>query len=185
MTDGKILELFFDRSQQALEEVRAKYGGKLFRLAQNLLGSRLDAEECVNDAYMTAWNTIPPRRPDPLLPYLYVIVRHHAMNRYRLSSAAKRGYGEIPRAMEELKETLASPDTAESDFDRRELTRILNRFLSRLSKRDRALFMGRYYAGESFSSMAQKLDMSQHNCEVRLSRIRKKLRETLRKEGVL
>ncbi len=185
MTDGKILELFFDRSQEAVSEVRKKYGGKLFRLAENILGSWQDAEECVNDALLTAWNSIPPKRPEPLLPWLYSITRNISMNRYRINSAQKRGRGSFAAAFDELKEAISSPQTLENAVDLRELTRSLNRFVSRLSKKDRTLFLGRYYLGESYSSMAQKLDMTENSCEVRVSRLRKKLKNHLKKEGVL
>ena len=185
MTDEKIVGLFFRRSQQAVAEVRSKYGKRLEHLAQNLLGNTLDAEECVNDTLLTAWNSIPPQRPEPLSAWLTATLRNHCMNRLRSNLALKRGGGAVQVQLEELREMLASPDTTESMVDRRELTRLLNRFLGRLSSRDRSLFMGRYFAGESYSHMAERLDMTDHNCEVRLSRIRAKLREFLRKEGVL
>ncbi len=185
MTDDKILDLLFQRSQQGLAEARKKYEEKLFRLADNILENRLDADECVNDAFLAAWNSIPPQRPDPLLPWLYSTARNIAMNRCRVSSAQKRGGGWIPLAFDELRDITENEDTPEKALDRRELIRALNRFLSHVSQKDRALFLGRYYAGESYSAMAQRLNMTEHSCQVRVSRLRKKLKDHLKKEGLL
>lgn len=185
MTDEKILDMLFQRSQQGLAEAREKYGENLFRLANNLLGNWLDAEECVNDALLAAWNAIPPQRPAPLLPWLYSTVRNIAMNRCRVNSALKRGGGQLTLAFDELQDVTGSEDTPEKAFDRRELVRALDSFLAQVSKKDRALFLGRYYAGESYAFMAQMLDMTEHSCQARVSRLRKKLKDHLTKEGLL
>lgn len=183
MTDEKILELFFDRSQQGISEVRDKYGGRLFRLANNILDDRLDAEECVNDALLTAWNSIPPQRPRPFLPWLYVTVRNIAMNRLRVNLAQKRGGGAFTESLEELEEVAGSHGAPESALDSRELARALERFLRRLSPTDRKLFIGRYYVGENYSTIAQRLDLTEKTCQVRAFRLRKKLKNYLEKEG--
>lgn len=185
MTDEKILDLLFQRSQQGLAEAREKYGKKLFRLADNLLGNRLDADECVNDALLAAWNSIPPQRPEPLLPWLYSTVRNIAMNRCRVNTAQKRGGGWLSVAFDELRDVTGTEDTPEKALDRRELIRALNQFLSRVSPKDRALFLGRYYAGESYAAMAELLNMTEHTCQARVSRLRKKLKNHLKKEGLL
>lgn len=185
MTDEKILDLFFSRSQQGIAETRDKYGDRLFRLADNLLGNRLDAEECVSDALLTAWNSIPPKRPDPFLPWLYTTVRNLAMNRCRAKSAQKRGGGEFEASLEELREIADPGDSPDQALDMAELAVVLNSFLKHLSKRDRLLMMGRYYAGESYYNLAQKLDMTEENCQVRIHRLRKKLKARLEKEGML
>ncbi len=185
MTDEKIVELIYERSQEGLAEARDKYGERLLRLANNILGNLLDADECVNDTYLAAWNSIPPQRPLPLLPWLYAVVRNISMNRCRINSAQKRGGGMVWVALDELRDVTENADTPERAVDRRELTRALNKFLSHVSKKDRALFLGRYFAGESYSSMAQRFDMTEHSCQMRVSRLRKKLREQLRKEGLL
>lgn len=185
MTDEKILDLFFSRSQQALEEVRDKYGGKLLRLARNILENYLDAEECVNDALLAAWRSIPPKRPSPLLPWLYSTTRNISMNRLRINSAQKRGNSHFCSALDELDDIFPDPNAIEDAVDGRELARVLNKFLGGLSKRDRSLFLGRYYSGETYRTMAERLDMTEHNCQVRTSRLRKKLETILRKEGLL
>lgn len=185
MTDEKILDLLFQRSQQGIAEAREKYGEKLFRLADNILENRLDAEECVNDALLAAWNAIPPQRPDPLLSWLYATVRNIAMNRCRINLAKKRGGGSFLESLEELKEVVDLQNAPENALDLQELSKALNRFLRRLPKRDRLLMMGRYYAGESYSSLARRLDMTEENCQVRVHRLRKKLKVKLKKEGLL
>lgn len=184
MTDKKILDLLFCRSQQGIEEIRDKYGGRLLGLARNLVGNRWDAEECVNDAMLAAWNAIPPKRPDPLLPWLYATVRNIAMNRRRVNSAQKRGGG-FSDPLDELLEIADPAGGPEDAVDLAELTAALNSFLSRLLPKDRQLLMGRYYAGEGYREMALRLDMTEDNCQVRVSRLRKKLKKYLEKEGLL
>lgn len=184
MTDKKILDLLFDRSPQGISELRDKYGGRLFQLADNLLGNRLDAEECVNDALLAAWNAIPPQRPDPLLAWLYATVRNIAMNRCRVNYAKKRGGGSFLESLEELEEVADFRNAPESAMDSKELAQALERFLRRLPYKDRALFLGRYYAGESYCSIGQRLGMTEENCQVRAFRLRKKLKIFLEKEGL-
>lgn len=185
MTDEKILDLLFERSQQGVAEIRDKYGARLFRLASSILDNSLDAEECVNDALLAAWNAIPPKRPEPLLPWLFSTVRNIAVNRCRAKSAKKRGGGEFTASLEELGELTDPGEGPERAFDRKELAAALNDFLRYLPKRDRLLLMGRYYAGESYCVLAQRLDMSEENCQVRVHRLRKRLKAKLKKEGLL
>ncbi len=184
MTDKKIIELLFNRSQQGIAAMRDKYGGSLLRLADNLLGNRLDAEECVDDALLAAWNAIPPQRPDPLGAWLYATARNLAMNRCRINYAKKRGGGAFLESLEELEEVADFNSAPENAVDAKELARALDRFLQRLSHKDRALFLGRYYVGESYRSIGQRLDMTEENCQVRAYRLRKKLKIFLEKEGL-
>ena len=185
MNDQKILELFYDRSQEAVTAVRGEYGPRLARLAENLTGSWQDAEECVNDALLAAWNKIPPARPEPLLPWLYTVVRRIALNRYRLNRAKKRGAGEFTQAVEELGEVADHAEGPAQVLEAREAKQVLNRFLGTLSKRDRLIFMGRYWYGEAYDTIALRLGMTVDNCAKRMSLVRKKLRKVLEKEGVL
>lgn len=185
MTDQKIVELFFARSQDAVTAVKKKYGARLLILSRNILGDRLDAEECVNDTLLAAWNAIPPAHPDPLPAWLCATARNISMNRLRGKRAEKRGGGQICAAFEELADTFPDHETLEETLDRKELAHLLNRFLSRLPKRDKQLFLGRYFAGKSIFELAQFLGMSQENCRVRLLRLRRKLHTFLQKEGVL
>lgn len=185
MEDRQILDLFFDRSQQAIEATQEKYGEKMRRLAENLLGSSLDAEECVNDACLGAWNSIPPKRPEPLLPYLYKTVRNLALHRYHRNTAQKRGGCGFDAAFDELENVLVSPGGPESELDAKELGRVIEGFLRKLSSRDRALFLGRYWFGEAYDVLAFRLGMTENNAAVRVSRIREKLKSYLVKKGAL
>lgn len=165
--------------------MRDKYGKMLLHLAGNILGNRLDAEECVNDALLTAWDSALPQRPELLLPWLCSTVRNIAMNRYRSNSALKRGGGGFDLPLDELGDVADFQSAPEGLLDLSELTRALNCFLRRLSPRDRALLMGRYYAGEPYSHMARRLGMTEESCQVRVSHLRKKLKSYLKKEGLV
>ena len=185
MKDEEMLALFEARSQEALSAVRAEYGPRLLRLAENVTGSWQDAEECVNDGLLVAWNKIPPAHPVPLLPWLYAAVRHLALRKARDRRALKRGGPGIDLAVEELDQLLGSDSDPQREVELRELRLILERFVRRLPKRDRLIFLGRYWYGESYDTIALRLNMTENNCAVRMSLIRKKLRKALEKEGVL
>lgn len=185
MTDQKIIELFFARSQDAVDAVKKKYGESLLALSKNILGNYSDAEECVNDTLLAVWNAIPPNRPSPLFPWLCAVSRNISMNRYRQNTAEKRGGGRICEAFDDLDDVFPAADTLERELSRRELARAVDRFLARLSFRDRKLFLGRYFAGKSIAELAEYLGMTESNCRVRLARLRKKLREHLKREGAL
>ena len=129
MDDNAIIELFFARSEQAIRELDDKYGKVCYSLSYNILNSRQDAEECVNDAYLGTWDTIPPARPNPLLAFLCRIVRNLSLMRYRADRAVKRGGGSYTVAFEELEGCLASPHTVEGDIEEQELVRLIEDFL--------------------------------------------------------
>ena len=184
MDDRKIIELFFARSEEAIAALSQKYGGACQRLASNILGNVRDAEECVNDAYLGCWNSIPPRRPDPLKSYVLRITRNLAIGRYHKNTAFKRN-SHYDAALEELSEVLPAAETAESAVEAAELTAALNRFLDGLDKRERAVFLRRYWYGESISAMAVFFDMRANTVSQTLGRTRKKLAKFLEKEGWL
>lgn len=185
MEDRRIVELLFARSEEAVGALREAYGPKLERLAENILGDRRDAEECVSDTLLAAWNAIPPLRPEPLLPWLYTTLRNRAINRYRQERRQKRGGGAFAAALEELGEVAAPGGGPEGEVDARELTRALDRFVGGLSKRDRRIFLGRYWYGETYQVIARRLGMTENNCMVRAARLRARLRRELEREGVL
>lgn len=184
MTDQKIVELFWARSQDAVAAAEEKYWAQLYRIARNILRDSFAAEECANDALLTAWNSIPPEKPEPLSSWLFAVARNIAMNRYRVNSAAKRGAGVHDHPFDELDEILSDPQTVEETVEGRELTRLIERFLEKLSREDRFLFLGRYYFGESYAALAEKAHLSGDVCRMRMVRIRKKLKNFLGKEGV-
>lgn len=183
MEDAEIIDLLFKRDQQAIRELDTKYGKACYRLSYNIVNDRQDAEECVNDAYLGAWNTIPPARPDPLLTYLCKIVRNTSLNNYYRKKAAKRS-GRCAAAMEEIEACIASPDTVDAEIEARELARIIESFLDTLTAENRVIFMRRYWFCDSGRDIAKFVGLTEKNVSVRLSRIREKLREYLIERGV-
>jgi len=183
LDDREIIALFFARSEQAVAALSEKYGALCLRVAGNILNDRLDAEECVNDAYLGVWNTVPPQEPDPLVSYVCRIVRNLALKRYRANTAQKRD-GRYDLALDELAACFPAAASAEEETDARELARAIDRFLAALDRESRVLFVRRYWHGDSIEALAALFHTSGHNVSVRLSRLRKKLGGYLRKEGV-
>ena len=184
MGDDKIIELFFERSEQALKELDIKYGKVFYKTSYNILNDQLDVEECVNDAYLGTWNTIPPTRPYSLMAYVCQIVRNISLKRYHFKKALRRN-STYDVAMDELDACLASPSTVESEVETKELTRIIEEFLDTLSKENRIIFLQRYWFSDTYSDIAKKIGISEKSVSVRLSRIRKKMRDYLVEREVL
>ena len=183
MDDKKIIELFFERSEQAIGEVSRKYGRLCLQVSENILGNTEDAEECVNDAYLALWNRIPPERPDPLASYLVRIVRNLSVKKYHANTAAKRN-SHYDVALSELEESFPSGGSVEEEIEARETAGIIDGFLASLDEPGRILFVRRYYHGDSIEELAKLFSTTKHNVSVRLSRIRKKLKKILVREGV-
>ena len=183
MEDGRIIELFFERSEQAIAGLYDKYGAVCLRTAENILGSREDAEECVNDACLAVWNTVPPQKPDPLLSYFCRITRNLALKKHRANTARKRN-GYYDAALEEIEDCFAAKDDVESEAEAERIYGCINEFLESLSKEDRVLFVRRYWYSEATEELARLFGITPHNVTVRLSRIRKKLKKHLEREGV-
>lgn len=182
MTDEAILALFFDRSEQAIDALRQTYGAACLRLAENILRSEQDAEECVADAYLAAWNAIPPQRPERLGAWLMRVVRNQALRRYRANTAKKRN-SFYDAALDELAESLPAPTGVEDALRARELTALLDRFLDALDPTSRIVFVRRYWYGEPVEAIGRSLGLSRNAVSVRLHRTRNKLRDYLSKEG--
>ena len=136
--DEKIIEMFFERSEQGIRELDIKYGKVCHNLSYHIVGSRRDAEECVNDAYLGAWNAIPPAQPNPLLSYLLKIVRNISLKIYWRKEAAKRS-SHYTIAMEEIESCIAAPNTVEAEIEARELARIIEEFLNTLTVENRVI----------------------------------------------
>ena len=183
MTDEEIIDLFFERSEQAISELAEKHGGAVNRVAYNILGDKEDAKECVNDTWLGAWNSIPPHRPAPLRTYVCRIARNLAVKRYHANSAQKRN-SRYDVALDELAECIPDRNTVEGSFDANELARIIDSFLDTLSYKDKFLFMRRYWFADSLDDAAKMAGMSYNAAAVRLHRVKEKLRKQLLKEGV-
>ena len=176
--DEKIIEMFFERNQQAIRELDIKYGEICHNLSYNIVNSRQDAEECVNDAYLGAWNAIPPVHPNPLLSYIVKIVRNISLKIYWRKEAAKRS-GHYTIALEEIEGYIADPKTVEDEIEARELARIIEEFLNTLTLENRVIFMRRYWFADSYKDIAEFIGLSEKNISVRLTRIREKMKQYL------
>ena len=181
--DERIIRLFFLRSEEAIRELDAKYGTFCRGLSHNILNSREDAEECVNDAYLGVWNAIPPARPDPLLPYLAKVVRNLSLKAYWRKAAAKRS-GSYTAALGELEALIPARETVESQVDARELARIIGDFLDTLTRENRVIFLRRYWFADSCREIAGLVGLSEKAVTVRLTRIRKKMKRYLAEQEV-
>lgn len=176
MEDAQIIELFFVRSEDAISELDKKYGKLCHKLADNILASAQDAEECVNDAYLSTWNAIPPQRPESLPAFVGTLVRRCSITRYRANTAMKRN-SHYDMCMEELETFLASPQQAmEEHYAARELAAAIERFLDTQSKENRVLFMRRYWYADSFAEIGKLLGITEGNARLRLTRMRKQLK---------
>ena len=176
--DEKIIELFFERSEQGIRELDMKYGKICHNLSYNIVNSRRDAEECVNDAYLGAWNAIPPARPTPLLSYLLKIVRNISLKIYWRKEAAKRS-SHYTIALEEIEACIADQKNIEEEIEVRELACIIESFLDTLTIENRVIFMRRYWFSDSYKDIAEFVGLSEKNISVRLTRIREKMKQYL------
>ena len=155
MEDAEIVQLYWDRNEQAIPATADKYGRYCTTIAKNILGSCEDAKECVNDTYWSAWNAMPPHRPDILSAFLGKIVRNLSFNRYKWNTADKRGGGELPAVLDELSDLVSSTIDVEQEIDHRELINAINVFLGTLSPKKRSIFICRYWNTDSISVIAK------------------------------
>lgn len=185
MTDAEILALYWRRDEAALAATREKYGAYCHAVADNILSSHEDAEECVSDALWRAWNAIPPQRPAYLRAFLAKITRNLALNRYKARAAEKRGGGELPAVLEELADCLPAKADVESEVQAKELTAGVNHFLRTLPPRECDVFLRRYFYVEPVADIARRYALRESHVLVLLSRTRNKLRRYLRQEGYI
>lgn len=182
MDDAKIIALFWERNEQAVKETDSAYGGRLYSLAHRILGNREDAEESVSDTYMETWNAIPPKKPTYFYAFLAAICRNLSLDRLDWRMAAKRN-AEIIALTQEMENCI--PDRRqESEFDRRELRRVLEGFLDTLSKENRLIFLRRYLYADTVAEIAARYSISESKVKTQLHRTRKKLLTVLSKEGI-
>ena len=183
MDDAKIVRLYGDRNEQAIPATADKYGSYCTSIAKNILGSPEDAEECVNDTYLNAWNSIPPNRPSILSAFLGKIVRNLSFNRYKHNAADKRGGGELPMVLDELSELVSSKDDVEQEVNRKELVNAIDTFLDSLSPEKRSIFVSRYWYTDNVSEIAERHGMTAGAVSMTLSRLRRRLHDYLSERG--
>jgi len=183
MDDEKIVQLYWDRDERAIPATAEKYGNYCNAIAQNILANREDAEECVNDTYLRAWNSMPPHRPGILSAFLGKITRNLALNRLRQNGAEKRGGSAVNAVLEEIGEFLSDADTVETEINRKELVRAMDRFLDGLPADKKSIFVCRYWYFDSISDIARRCRMTENGVSVTLHRLRLKLRNYLSERG--
>ena len=180
MNDESIIELFRNRDEQALEELKLKYGRLCFHIAGNILSQREDIEECINSVYYDIWNRIPPDEPNDLRTYLCRIVKNKAIDKLKYNSAMKRN-SQFSVSLDELAECI--PDTRQENISAQKLAKLISLFLRTQDERHRKIFIRRYWYGDSLSKIAEFFDMNEKTVATYLFRTRKKLKDYLRKEG--
>ena len=184
MEDGAIVELYWQRSEEAIPESERKYGAYCQRIAYNICADLEDAEECVNDTWFRAWNRMPSERPRLLSAFLGAITRHLALDRWRAKHSLKRGGGELPLALDELSECLQGSADPERAVEARELEQAIDRFVNALSETEQLMFLSRYWFLAPVAEIAQKAGCSQSKVKTTLFRLRKKLQTMLQEEGL-
>ena len=184
LEDSNIIALFLERSEQAIDALDRKYGAAVRKTAMNILRNRQDTEECANDTYLAVWNTVPPQHPNPLVSYVCRIARNLAINRYHANTAVKRN-DTYDIALDELEECIPTAVKVEDELLARELSEAISRFLDTIPYDDRFCFMRRYWFGDSVTDIAASMHWRPHRVSVRLSRVREKLHQHLKKEGLI
>ena len=183
MEDVEIVGLYWARDQLAIAESQQKYGSLCGGIAMNILHNREDSEECVNDTWGRAWESMPPQRPERLGAYLGKIVRNLSLNRWRMRRAEKRGGGEAEVLLSELGECLPEPGGGLL-CEEEQLSSVIARWLEGLPEEDRVLFLRRYWYGDSLESIARAQGTGANYLAVRMHRLRRRLRSHLEREGV-
>ena len=183
MEDNQIIELYWKRNENAIEETSQKYSAYCFAIANNILNNQEDAEECVNDTWLKAWNAIPPQKPDNLKLFLAKITRNLSLNRIEAQNTKKRGNGEYALVLDELSECIASYSDVEDTYLAKELGELVRRFVRKLPEREGNVFVRRYFFMESVAVIAKRYRLTENHVMVMLSRTRKKLKKYLVEEG--
>jgi RNA polymerase sigma-70 factor (ECF subfamily) len=184
MEDKLIVDLFWQRMENAIGEASKKYAGYCHSIAYRILRSNEDADECVNDTWLRAWNAIPPARPERLPAFLGKITRNLSLNRHEKMSAEKRGGGVVEIAIAELEGCLPSGTSVEDEIEEIHITEAVDRFLDALPEQARDVFVQRYWYLSSIADISADLGISENTVASMLFRTRNKLKQQLIKEGV-
>lgn len=186
MEDNQIVELYWKRDEKAISETGQKYGAYCRSIAYNIINNNEDSEECVNDTWLKAWDSIPPQKPSNLRLFLAKITRNLSYNRYNSNIAKKRGGGEISVVLDELADCLTDEKSdVEQEFIGKELRESVNTFVRSLPERERDVFVRRYFFIDTVEEIAKRYGLTENNTMVILSRTRKLLKEKLKKEGYM
>ena len=184
MEDREIVALYWRRDERAITETDRKYGGLCRAIAMNLLSVREDAEECVNDTWLQAWNSMPEQRPERLRAWLGRVVRNLSISRWRAAHRQKR-YAGIELLLSELDECVPSPDDTQRTVELNELSTLIDGWLRTLSEEDRTLFLRRYWNGEQLAALAAERNIAPGSLAQRMHRLRAGLKTKLEQEGIV
>ena len=184
MDDKQIVDLYWERSEAAITETSKKYGRYCHHIAFNVLHNNEDSEECVNDTYLSAWNSMPPHRPSVLKTFLGKLTRNISLNKYKQLTAEKRGNGQVALIIDELRECLPTTEGTENIVDDMVLADVFNRFLASLTVEKRRIFIRRYWYMSSVKEIAADYGMSESKVKMSLLRSRNELKHLLEKEGI-
>ncbi len=183
VSDGEIIELYLGRDERAIKLTEIKYSKQLFRIAYNVLNDKGDSDECVNDTYLGAWNSIPPQIPKSLFAYLSKLVRNFAISLYRKKTSQKRGRSEFDMSLSEIGDILSDGSYPERETQSQALSDIINAFLGELEREDRFIFVSRYYFSYPVSEIAKRAGESDAKIYKKLASLREKLKKRIEKEG--
>ena len=183
MEDCAIVELYWAREERAIEESDRKYGRYCLSIARSIVEREEDAEECVNDTWLRAWNAMPPQRPGVLSAFFAKITRNLSLDRWRKSRAAKRGGSQVEVALLELEDCLPDRNTPERQLEAAETARIISGFLRQQPELDRILFVRRYFRLDALEKLEERFGLTQGQVKSRLHRTRKRLKKILEQEG--
>ena len=185
MEDSKIIELYWNRDENAIVQTKEKYEGYCFSIARNILHNQEDAEETVNDTYLATWNAIPPHHPLILSTFIGKICRNLSLNRWRSLSAEKRGGGQAAVSIDELEECIPDESSLSKNLETRYLAETIDEFLAGLKESERKVFVCRYWYFDSIDSIAKRFGFTESKTKMMLKRTRDRLKDYLIKEGLL
>ena len=185
MDDAQIVALYWARKESAIEETAAKYGSYCRSIAGNILQNQDDAEECVNDTWLGAWNSMPPHRPSVLSTFLGKLTRRISIDKWRRTTAKKRGDGQLPLVLAELEDCVSDGKSIEEETERKLLAEIIATFVKSLPETEQKIFLCRYWYMDSVSAIATRFRFSESKVKSMLYRTREKLRTCLEKEGLV
>ena len=186
MEDTKIIDLFWERDESAIRETEITYGRYCRTIAFNILGDEEDVQECLNDTWLGAWNSIPPARPACLSAFLAKITRNLAISKYRAKYAKKRTGDRLSESLDELGECIPlSSDNVSQTVDRRMLEDTINGYLDTVSEKQRRIFVRRYFFMDTIAEISQMYGIGQSDVKVTLMRMRRSLQKVLEEEGLM
>ena len=184
LKDTEIIDLYFQRDEKAILETQKSYGKYCYSIAFHILHDNEDSEECVNDTWMWAWNSIPPNKPERFPIFLGTITRNLSFDRWKHKKAAKRGSGEVELELEELAECIPAGDSVEQAVEAAELSRMVNDFLHTLPEKECNVFLRRYWYSEEYQEIADRYGMKLNSVKTSLFRTRGKLKSFLEGQGI-